>query len=113
MTGHSFKMEFKILRSKSETSEGIINHKNTDSSPTRSTKTANKIEKNIIKEAKFYSPKLTLGKANFVDRCLSNTARELMYTRTGRRSGVMPWMMLPQKHQRIAHYIRAANINKQ
>ena len=45
MTGHSFKMEFKILRSKSEISEGIIKHKNTDSSPTRSTKTANKIEK--------------------------------------------------------------------
>ena len=45
MTGHSFKMEFKILRSKSEISEGIVNHKNTDSSPTRSTKTANKIEK--------------------------------------------------------------------
>ena len=45
MTGLSFKMEFKILRSKSEISEGIINHKNTDSSPTRSTKTANKIEK--------------------------------------------------------------------
>ena len=76
---------------------GSLITKNTDSSPTRSIKTANKIEKNIIKEAKFYSPKLTLGKANFVDRRprLSNTAREVMYTRTGRRSGVIPWMMLP------------------
>ena len=46
----------------------------------------------LIKEAKFYFPKLALGEANFVDRCprLSNTAREVMYTRTGRRSGVMP-----------------------
>ena len=49
MTGHSFKMEFKILRSKSEISEGIINHKNTDSSPTRSTKTANKIDEGLCK----------------------------------------------------------------
>ena len=56
MTGHSFKMEFKILRSKSEISEGIVNHKNTDSSPTRSTKTANKIEKHN-KRGKILFPK--------------------------------------------------------
>ena len=93
---------------------GTLITKNTDSSPPAPQKLQLK-QRNIIKEAKFSFPKLTLGEANFVDRCprLSNTARELMYTRTGRRSGVMPWVMSPRKHQRIAHYIRAANINKQ
>ena len=58
---------------------------------TRSTKTATKIEETQLKRQNFIFPKLVLGEANFVDRCprLSNTARELMYTRTGRRNGVM------------------------
>ena len=78
-------------------SEGIINHKEHRLLANPLHKNCNLNRRNIIKEAKFYSPKLTLGKANFVDRRprLSNTACELKYTRTGRRSGVMPWMMLP------------------
>ena len=94
MTGHLFEMEFKSLKSKQVkslmgsliTKEQRLLHK-----------IATEIEEIIIKEAKLYFLKLALGEANFVDRCprLSNTARELMYTRTGRRSGVMPRVMLP------------------
>ena len=100
MNGHLLEMEFKILKIKEQINQipyGIINHKRTPTPHHPLHKIATEIEENIIKEAKLYFLKLALGEANFVDLCprLRNAARELMYTSTGRRSGVMPRVILP------------------